>query len=289
MVLFRKCFMTNIVLLGGGGFIGSKLSQRLRELNYNVVIADMHRVADCTDSFLELDILSGSNFAEILKKFDVVINLTGQITSPISGCLRLNTQGITNILMALRGSSTLFIQISTVSVYGTADSVDEESILNPETPYAVCKSFAEFLVKQNLKEENYSILRLSNLFGTEQKKGFFSYIARAAKGDHTLEFNNDGSLLRYYLHIDDCVEAICLAVQKRLAGTYNVCGFKPYTIKDIIDIFDKTHKVKFSVEFSNVLPPENIKTISCNKFKELTGYLPMRSVEDYIKEIVLND
>ncbi len=281
--------MTSVVLLGGGGFIGSKLSERLRTLNYNVVVADMHQMPGSTDNFIELDILSGSNFAEILKKFDVVINLTGQITSPINGCWKLNTQGITNILSALKGSNTHFIQISTVSVYGTADFVDEDSALNPETPYAVCKSFAEFLVRQNLKEENYTILRLSNLFGTEQKKGFFSYIVQAAKGNRTLEFNNDGSLLRYYLHIDDCVEAISLMAQKRLPGTYNVCGLKAYTIKAIIDIFDKIHNIKFSVKYSSISPPENIKTISSNKFKELTEYIARHSVEDYIKEIVLND
>lgn len=280
--------MTRVLLLGGGGFLGSKLYLKLKNAGYNVVIADLYLNSSPKTDFIELNILSSDNLIGIFSDFEIIINLTGQITDPINSCLQLNSWGMSNILNALKGTNNYLVQISTVSVYGTSEHVDEESILNPETPYAVCKAISEFQIQQSLQPENYSILRLSNLFGPGQSKGLFAYLTRAAYSDRNLTFNNDGSLLRYYLHIDDCVKAIELALRFRISGIYNVSGQKSYTISEIIEYFNKFHNINYSIKFSETMPSENIQTVSMDKFRQKTGFVPKQTVEDYIKELFIN-
>lgn len=277
--------MTSILLLGGNGFLGSRLSLKLREVGYRVVVADLREDGFPTLEFIKLNILSGNNLASVLADYDVIINLTGQISTPINGCFRLNTLGISNILSALKRKGQYFVQISTVSVYGTHEFVDENTPLNPETPYAVCKAFAEFQIQKSLELENYSILRLSNLFGIGQAKGLFSYLRNSANGDRNLIFDNDGSLLRYYLNIEDCVEAITLALKFRISGIHNICGDKAYSLVEIIKLFKDLHKIDFSVIYSKTKPLENIQKISMDKFMQITGFVPMYTVEDYIKGV----
>ena len=141
--------------------------------------------------YVKLDLLDINNTTKELFNFDIIINCVGQITYPFNLCLQLNSIGTSNLAKALSGKSARLIHISTVAVYGSSENCNEESPLNPETNYATAKAFAEQILLRNNNKERITILRLSNLYGSNQMKGVFAYLLRSYHSDRNLRFNNN--------------------------------------------------------------------------------------------------
>ena len=59
--------------------------------------------------------------------------------------------------------------MSSMSVYGDANNVNEKSNLNPKTCYGVSKLSSEYYLKVFKKELNFFIFRLFNVYGPKQK------------------------------------------------------------------------------------------------------------------------
>lgn len=237
-------------------------------------------------SSYQVDIMNSRALDKIIKDHDVVINCTGQITSPINKSLKLNTEGIKNIAESVLKYGRRIIHISSVSVYGTTKYADETTLMNPETPYAALKAFTEFIVESILPQEQFIILRLSNLFGEDQKKGIVAYLIRSFHADRKLRFNNDGSLMRYYLHVDDCSRIIARFIRLNdISGTYNVVGSYGYTIKELVRLFEESVNIKFDAVYDMAVPLENIKKISDEKLK--TRFQPQYfcTIEDFFRKI----
>lgn len=273
-----------VLIIGGSGFLGSAIAAKLGKY---ASIADLASPSCSIDNtFIRLDLLTESNLLEILNGYDVIINCTGQITNPFQNCLYLNTKGVNNIVNAINEfDKTKLIQVSTVAVYGTADTANEKTPLNPETPYATAKAFAEFIIS-NFYKRNYCIIRIPNLYGETQQKGVFSYFKRSLQSDRKLFFDHNGSLIRYYLHVDDVAEAIINAVELGLSGVFNLSSNDRFTISELIQLIEDTHKVKFRLHLGPNRPLENIEILDGSMFSTLTSFLPSKSVHDYIAKMM---
>lgn len=279
-----------VIIIGGSGFLGHSIATYLKQNHYNnVFIGDIQQPKDeKLSSFLYTDLLDFENVLNVVKDFDIIINCAGQITNPINKCLQINTVGIHNLVNVIsRYPSKKLIHISTVSVYGTVDVVSEDSLLNPETPYASIKAFAEFII-QKTRTQNYVILRIPNLYGPNQKKGIIAYLHRSLYEDKKLNFNNNGDLVRHYLHIDDCSLAIVKALEKDINGVFNIPALEKKTVIDLIKLFEKIYDIQFSVSLEKVKPFENIAHINFDKFKVQTGFLPEYTIETYLKQMINN-
>lgn len=274
-----------ILILGGSGFLGNAIAAKL---GVSATIGDVvSPVNNSTNNFIKIDLLSDKQTIEVLGCFDVVINCTGQISYPFSNCYELNTKGIRNIVDAINKSeNTKLIHISTVAVYGSAETANENSTLNPETPYAVAKACAEFVIK-DLSHDKYCIIRIPNLYGKQQKKGVFAYFKKSLQTDKNLNFEHDGSLLRYYLYIDDVVAAVIRAVELDLKGLFNLTSSDRFTISELIGMIEMYHNVKFNLHLGSNRPLENIQTLDGSAFTSQTGFMPSFTIQDYIK-IMLN-
>lgn len=275
-----------ILLLGGSGYLGHGIASRFEEeMDYIVTVGDLVKPADSKYDFVEVNVLDKSIVSSVIKNNDLIINCTGQITNPINVCFRINTTGVENIVQAVKSHNKKLYHISTTAVYGTAKYADENSNLNPESPYAACKSFAEYQIINNLAGEMFCILRLPNLYGENQTKGVFAYILKSYLSDRKLHFNNDGSLSRYFLHVDDCGEAVLSAITKNAEGIFNVTSHDSYNVKELITLIEKASNVEFEKLFDPVKPIENIKNINFNAFKKATGFSPNTSLTDFINKV----
>ena len=278
-----------ILVLGGAGFLGRSIIKELIDSDFcEVACADVVQGNIGQMSSYQLDIMNSRDLDEIIKDHDVVINCTGQITSPINKSLELNTRGITNIAESALKYGRRIIHISSVSVYGTTKCADETTLINPETPYAALKTFSEFIIESILPQEQFMILRLSNLFGENQKKGIVAYLISSFHTDKKLQFNNNGSLMRYYLHVDDCSRIIAQFIRLiDISGAYNVVGRYGYTVKEIVRLFEESVNVKFEAVYDTVEPLEHIDKISDDKLK--THFQPQYncSIKDFFRTISL--
>lgn len=285
----RKSFTKDckILLLGGTGYIGSHLFRNLKKQGFLHVSIGSRTVSE--NSGFQVNIEQPSSVDRIRKgEFDFIINLTGQVSKPVDSCLNQNTLGIQHILSACSDSSTL-IQLSSVGVYGSGEFVDENSPCNPETPYSTLKLVAENLVVNGLPEHQRLIVRLSNIYGSSQPKGVFAYLKRVALSDKKLEFNNDGSLVRFFLHVEDMTNGLISLLYKNetiLFPYINLVGKDRLNLLELIEQFEKKFKINFGKEFEPIQPYDNVMSISDQIFRDLTNFKDRYSLSTYINDLV---
>lgn len=273
-----------ILILGASGLLGQTLVEFFKQKNYLIGVASRKPIEyiekNITTYFV--NILDPGLLEPIIKEYDIIINCTGQITNPINQCLLLNTKGINNIIDAVKRFNKKLIHISSISVYGTSNYVSEDSTLNPETPYASMKYFADYLIETYLA--NYTILRVSNLFGKNQEKGIVNYLTKSYLSDNNdLYFNNDGTLKRYYLNIEDLTFIISEVMEKEILGIYNIIGKDQLTIKELVSKFENILNYKFNATYADTPAIENIETIDTSKMDSLINQNHKNSIESYIK------
>ena len=286
MVLFRKCFMNRIIIIGGSGYLGTELAEELSKELYKITIADINSPETSKYEYIKADLLNEKRLEGINQEYDIIVNLTGQVTYPMEKCFKLNTTGIENLINYAEKSYAHIIQISTVAIYGTVLTADENTAINPETPYATSKAFAEYRIQKTYHAGKHTILRLSNLYGGRQKKGIFAYLKESRNNKTDLYFDNDGTLTRYYLNVLDCVQALKQTIKRQLTGIYNVAGDKKYSIKELVSLFEKATSQRLNVYYQNIKPKENINNLKCEKFKKAFDFQPSYNVEEFIKEII---
>lgn len=291
MSAYKRSFTkdSNILILGGTGFLGRHLAKALKDAGYANVIVGARNV-QTTEGYVAIDVCDESSI-EVIKTFDLVYNLTGQITNPLHDCLQQNSIGCVNIAKAVNASDAFLIHVSTVGVYGSVDRADEDSIVSPETPYSTCKATAEAILAKSIPADRCSIMRISNLYGNKQAKGVFAYLLRTSldnNGAH-LNFNNDGSLMRYYLHVEDCAEGLAKLAgfaSNDIKGVFNFVGAEKFTIKELIALFEEMMNINFTTVFEATKPYDNAVEINANAFNELVKPQYTRDLKSYIKELI---
>lgn len=271
-------------MIGGSGFLGSSIVKSLKNAGFEkVVCGDLtsNKFLDC--EYVKLDVLDLNNITKKINNIDLIINCTGQITQPFNLCYKLNSIGTMNISKAVAISKARLIHISTVAVYGSADYCNEQSPLNPETNYATAKAFAEEILLENYIQKRLTILRLSNLYGNRQNKGIIAYLLRSYHSDRKLNFNNDGSLSRSFMHVEDCADIIAEVVKNsKLAGIYNIKGHETYSVKDLVEQFEDHFGIKFEKSFNQDLPWENIDSLDDSKLRSIIDLQPQWHLFDFM-------
>lgn len=277
--------MNKVLIIGASGLLGQSLVEYFVSNNFQV--GALSRNCDNqNDKFnnYSVDVLDYEHLEFVVAQYDVVVNCIGQITNPIHECVSLNTKGMKNIIDAVKKNGNYLIHLSTVSVYGSSSAVTEGSPVNPESVYGSLKYFAEYQISQNLT--NYAVLRISNLYGKGQVKGILGYVLRSFRNNEkALFFNNDGSLKRYYLHIDDLSSIVKLIIDKRVKGVYNVIGSDLLTIKQLVALCEKALDYCFDVQYEIKRPIENIDKVDNSKLKKQVDCFLQYNIEEYLQEL----
>jgi len=282
----------SIIVLGGSGFLGKALVDSLIKNGFkNITSASQHpKKTNNKVNNIVVNILDCAQLKKAILPYKIIVNCTGQISNPITNCFRLNSEGISNLSLIAKETKKKIYHISTVGLYGTAKKVNEDSPINPETPYSVCKSFAEYILQKELPTSQLTIIRLSNVYGMESK-GIFGYLYRSFYSDRQLLINNNGDLSRYFIEVNDAADNIVnLIMKKSNSGIYNLVGNEKYTIKQLIKKVEYLTRVKFKTFYeTNNKPYENIDYISDVKINKLIKPFFSQTVKEFIiKHFVSN-
>lgn len=280
---------SRILLIGGNGLLGQSLQEEFKRNEFITVYTCSTRFLT-SKNHIQGNLLDLQLVQQLIHlKFDLIINLTGQITKPIDDCLALNSVGIENLIQIIQNTPNCkLLHISSVGVYGTCDFADELSVLNPETPYSTAKYRAEKLLLSKLNADDLTIFRLSNLYGETQLKGVFAYLNRAAQSDCILDFNNDGSLVRFFIHVNDCASILVEFIQNHLhnsSGIYNIIGSDKYSLIELISLFEEINAIKFKINLDVAKPYDNVKDISDKKIRNLIHYSSKMDIKSYLNPI----
>lgn len=307
---------SKILIIGGLGFIGKNLYQKLiQEGKVVKILTD--RVIDEGDKFLNESVKSNLIVGSILNKefieqtlvgYDVIFSLAGSsgasdsIKDPYKD-LDTNLKGHLNILEACRkfNPKALLIFPSSRLVYGkpNRNPVDEHHPLRPESIYAIHKVTTEhyYLLYQELYNLPCIIFRISNPYGPFQRfggnhYGILNWFIYKAVHHEAIEIYGEGSQKRDFFHIDDLVNlfSMSLSEKKMIGKIFNVGYGKGISIRDIAETI-----AAFLPETKIVFKPwpEIDKKIETGDYisdiqllKKEIGWEPMISFEEGVKSTI---
>jgi len=142
-----------IKIIGGSGFIGTRLSKRLTKNKSEFGIVDKAMSKTFESICTIADVRDTDSLKKVLNSEDVIINLAAEHrddVSPKSLYDDVNVQGARNVcdVAEEKGISTI-IFTSSVAVYGFAPiGTDESGEFNPFNDYGRTKLEAEFVYKE---------------------------------------------------------------------------------------------------------------------------------------------
>ena len=224
-----------ILITGATGFIGSNLTRKLIELNYetNVFIrrsSNLWRISDLKEKIkiYEVDITNASQIKISLAKIkpDVILHLAsaglyGGVSSPPKILITTNIIGTANLIEAARNTRVkLFINTGSSAEYGPKNSPMKESdSTNPNTFYSFTKLASTLYSQMATGSFNLPILtlRIFSPFGPyDDPSRLITYVStRAIKNDPL--FLSEPTSARDYIYISDVVDAYIKAIMSKSA------------------------------------------------------------------------
>lgn len=295
----------NVLIIGGAGFLGTKLTEECLNYGHNVTIYDNFSKSNLTVIPLECKVIEADvkdifNFKDDLKKFNIVYYLAQPRLGEIDDSVRQQALYNLDATLKLITPSTRFIFSSSCSVYGVSDeNATEETIVKATSPYSSMKIECENLIK-SYNHKNFKILRLSTLFGVGKVSRpdlmINNFFLDILKGEIEIF---DINALRPHLHLDDAAVAFRILGQLDYEDKVLNVGHKSLIfnkrdiVEEICDVFTQNPKLKifetkdsrnYSVDFykfdliTNFFPQDFKNSIkNLDKLKERFN----ASLEDY--------
>jgi UDP-glucose 4-epimerase len=251
-----------ILVLGGCGFIGSHVTERLlanghdvsvfarRNVDRSNISLVQDRIRMCTGDFMNDD-----DVRRAVVGMEVVVHLIGS-TLPAGSVanptfeLEVNVVPSVNLFSACvdAGVKKIVFVSSGGTVYGTplADAITESHPLDPINPYGVSKlAIEKFLgVFRNHYGIDYTVMRLSNPYGRRQNprsgQGVIAAWMHRIQNGNPVEIWGDGQIVRDYLAVEDAAHAIELAcTHSSESRVFNVGSGKGYPLAQILRILEQ--------------------------------------------------
>jgi UDP-glucose 4-epimerase len=238
------------LITGGGGFIGSALAQTLPNVR---VFDDFHRgrkPLPC--EVVEGDIRNRDALSRALVGVETVIHLAaiagvGTVVSSPYKTLSVNLGGTQALLDSLPSSVGHIIFFSTSEVYGPncykaseTDPTTQGPLTEPRWVYATSKLAGEHLVHGYAKEHGIvaTIIRPFNVYGPGQiGEGAIHWFVKRAVRDEPLTVHGDGTQIRSWCYVDDCVNAVVTAMGEETSEVYNVGN--PYVTMSTLGLAER--------------------------------------------------
>ena len=294
----------NILLLGGGGYIGSVLTGYLLSKKFKVTVIDSFIYEQnslsnfCYDHNLQIikdDIRKIDKYKDIIKNFELIIPLASLVGAPLCEFNNFEAKSV-NLdahltLFKLISKNQKIIMPTTNSAYGSANGkllCDENTPLKPISTYAEHKVLVE---KDLMNHDNAISLRLATVFGMSPRMRLDllvnDFVYRAIKDKYIVLF--ESNFKRNYIHVRDVCRAFLHAIEN-----FNVMKNNIYNVglsnanlskKELCEKIQKYIKFEF-VENEFQKDPDQRNYIVSNEKIEKTNFKTVFNIEDGIKELI---
>jgi nucleoside-diphosphate-sugar epimerase len=179
-----------VLLIGGSGFIGTRLCARLLDEGWSVRIADKAPSARFPALRVACDVRSPEQLRDACRDVDVVVNLAAEHRDdvrPLSLYDEVNVQGARNVCEAATEAGVRrLIFTSSVAIYGFAsEERHEESPARPFNDYGRTKWEAEGIYRSwvaESPERSLVVVRPTVVFGEGNRGNVFNLVRQIASG-----------------------------------------------------------------------------------------------------------
>jgi nucleoside-diphosphate-sugar epimerase len=264
--------MKKILVTGAGGCIGTKLVERLKSEGYWVRGVDLHYpyFSDSpADEFLVMDLRHEQACRRACQGIDEVYHLAADMGGmgfiESQTCELLHNSTMINIRMvkaAAKAKVKRYFFSSTVCVYRDMlpgePQIDEEAVYPamPDSEYGWEKLYAERVIATFGREYGFDvrIARFQNTYGpgsdfaTNRAKAPAQLCWKVAKAEEYIEVWGDGTAVRNFTYIDDCIDGIRTYMDSDETRPVNIGSDEYVTVNElaetIIDVSGKDLDIK---------------------------------------------
>ena len=282
--------MTDILLLGGTGFIGKTLLSQIEKKNSVKIMIHNSNLQTNAQKF-KGNILSKNSFINEIHDDQTIINLLGQMTSNESDLIDSNILGGLNLLNSCIGKKIKqIVLISSINVYGEnlERPSKETDPLHPKTTYGLVKMITERIYRQfsEIHGINVTVLRLAGIYGPTKKTGFLTEIIKSI-GDKKIipVCYNEGKQQRDLLFLDDAIDCIQSAINYTNNGfqIFNISSGKLYSINYLVSKIEKITNTKIIMKYSSEIPDERCIWADNSKAKKFFNFEPRYDIDSGLK------
>jgi len=264
--------MTNVLVTGGAGYIGSHCCKELRNRGFKPITFDNlvhgHKENIRWGDFCQGDLGTPDDINSSFKQYriDAVIHFAAYayVGESVTDPLKYYANNVRNTIDLLQASITHdvknFIFSSSAAVYGNPDSIpiDESHPLNPINAYGKSKQMVEEILEDchTAYGLNFNCLRYFNAAGADpegevgEKHNPETHLiplildVAAGKSEEIKIFGNDyptadGTCIRDYIHVTDLARAHVLALERLLDGAasdfYNLGQGQGFSVKEVVE------------------------------------------------------
>ncbi len=290
-----------VLIIGGAGYVGSRLVTHLAELNFQIEVFDTLWFGNYLPNHLKIKKIDALNLTESqLLGFDSVIFLAGISNDPMADFSpRLNfisnlSTPINVALMCKRVGVKRFIFASSCSVYGYAPNHNMRELDKAltETPYGLSKLASE-VVLMNLASDNFSVicLRKGTISGYSPRLRFDLLLNTMYKSAFTAGVIqvNDKDVWRPLLGISDAIKAYTnvLELNDGVSGIYNIAS-NNYTIGELAlntqQFFLESFQKKVTISINQVSDIRNYR-VDLTKAKTEINFEPVDTPFSILTEL----
>lgn len=265
--------MTEILITGGAGNLGSELAKKLvLNSDYKVIIVD-NLLTGATKNlpdnkfpnwkFIKCDINNYNDIAAVMLvhsfrfvfHYAAVVGVQRALNNPLM-VLR-DIDGIKNILSLSKNTGVERVFYSSSSeVYGEPVEIpqnEDTTPLNSKLPYAIVKNLGEAYLRSYHREYdlNYTIFRFFNTYGPYQTLDFVvpKFIYAAVKNQN-ITIYGDGSQSRTFCYISDNVDTVVKVLEEGLVinEIINVGHDKEFSISELARVIMKVTESSSKIE-----------------------------------------
>lgn len=314
--------MSQILVTGGCGYIGSHLVKALSEHGEQVVVYDnllsgrrealLHHeslvVGDITDPRALQQVFSSH-------QFDSVIHLAALVNAAESVAkqteyLRVNGEGSRLVWEAAAAAHVPhFLFASSAAVYGIPSStvLSESAPTAPTNPYGASKVMGEDSLKKIAHESSatYGIFRFFNVAGAESLSRLYQspanraimtrLFAAAAGVSESVTISGhdyptpDGTVIRDFIHVEDIVAAHLQALDYLRAGgasfTLNLGSGHPTSIKELASLVEQVTGQKLKLAFGpRVFGDISYSLADSSLAKYILGWTAQKSIRQIVED-----
>ena len=283
-----------ILITGASGLIGSHLCKKLAETGANV-IALAHKtenpvLASITrDNFklMPCDIQDYDNLNWIFSTFrpDSVCHLAAHLPcTPDPDFIKVNVIGTSNILdVCYRKGVKNFVYASSMSVYSTPPirlPVGEEHPTRPNDIYGKTKLIGELLCECYSRVMRTVTIRFSGVFGPGNFRVVYRFMQSALSGK-AIRIDGDGNQSSDFIHVDDAIKGVMLALEKGKPGeVYNIGSGQETSVLELANIIAGLVDYPIEVKLSEEATPRPFRfAAGIGKARRELGYSPSDLVD----------